>query len=74
MVWCKIKIGVSHGLIGNIYRSPNNSDNENEKMIEKKKWFVTDVIFKSQFDRFGNAYTIDDNDEVKINGDVEKFI
>ena len=27
-----------------------------------------------EFDRFGNAYTIDESDEVKINGDVEKFI
>ena len=27
-----------------------------------------------EFDRFGNPYTIDENDEVKINGDVEKFI
>ena len=27
-----------------------------------------------EFDRFGNPYTIDDTDEVKINGDVEKFI
>ena len=25
-------------------------------------------------DRFGNPYVIDDTDEVKINGDVEKFI
>ncbi len=27
-----------------------------------------------EFDRFGNPYTIDDTDEIKINGDVEKFI
>jgi hypothetical protein len=27
-----------------------------------------------ELDRFGNPYTIDDTDEVKINGDVEKFI
>jgi hypothetical protein len=26
------------------------------------------------FDRFGNVYTINTNDEVKINGDVEKFV
>ena len=26
------------------------------------------------FDRFDNPYEIDDTDEVKINGDVEKFI
>ena len=26
-----------------------------------------------EFDRFGNPYTIDETDEVKINGDVEKF-
>ena len=33
-------------------------------------------FIKSQFppfDRFGNPYTIDETDEVKINGDVEKF-
>ncbi len=27
-----------------------------------------------ELDRFGNPYTIDETDEVKINGDVEKFI
>jgi hypothetical protein len=27
-----------------------------------------------ELDRFGNPYTIDEMDEVKINGDVEKFI
>jgi hypothetical protein len=27
-----------------------------------------------EFDRFGNPYSIGDEDEVKINGDVEKFI
>jgi hypothetical protein len=27
-----------------------------------------------EFDRFGNPYTIDGTDEIKINGDVEKFI
>ena len=27
-----------------------------------------------EFDRFGDPYTINDEDEVKINGDVEKFI
>ena len=27
-----------------------------------------------QFDRFGNIYTLDETDEVKINGDVERFI
>jgi hypothetical protein len=26
-----------------------------------------------ELDRFGNPYTIDETDEVKINGDVEKF-
>ena len=26
-----------------------------------------------EFDRFGNVYTIDENDEVKLEGDVEKF-
>lgn len=33
-------------------------------------------FIRTQFpteDRFGNPYTIDENDEVKINGDVEKF-
>ena len=27
-----------------------------------------------ELDRFGNPYIIDDTDEVKVNGDVEKFI
>ena len=27
-----------------------------------------------EFDRFGDVYVIDETDEVKINGDVEKFI
>jgi hypothetical protein len=27
-----------------------------------------------EFDRFGNPYVIDESDEVKINGDVEKFV
>ena len=27
-----------------------------------------------EFDRFGDPYTINDEDEIKINGDVEKFI
>jgi hypothetical protein len=26
-----------------------------------------------QYDRFGNIYTLDDSDEIKINGDVEKY-
>jgi hypothetical protein len=26
-----------------------------------------------ELDRFGDPYTIDETDEVKINGDVEKF-
>ena len=26
-----------------------------------------------EFDRFGNPYTLDENDEVKINGDLETF-
>jgi hypothetical protein len=33
-------------------------------------------FIRTQFpeeDRFGNPYTIDETDEVKINGDVEKF-
>jgi hypothetical protein len=27
-----------------------------------------------EFDRFGDPYTIGDEDEIKINGDIEKFI
>lgn len=27
-----------------------------------------------EFDRFGNIYTIDETDEVKVNGDIEKFV
>lgn len=27
-----------------------------------------------EFDRFGNTYVIDDSDEIKVNGDIEKFL
>jgi hypothetical protein len=27
-----------------------------------------------ELDRFGNPYRVDETDEVKINGDVEKFV
>jgi hypothetical protein len=43
---------------------------ENDKMIEKKKWFVTDIMFKSQFDRFGNAKNKSNFHTKKEKGDI----
>jgi asparagine synthetase B (glutamine-hydrolysing) len=43
---------------------------ENEVMVEKKKWFVTDVIFKNQFNRFGNAKNKSNFHTKKEKGDI----
>lgn len=43
---------------------------EDEKMMEKKKWFVTDVIFKGQFDRFGNGKNKSNFHTKKEKGDI----
>ena len=50
---------------------------ENDYIVEERgnDFYIKFIkVNFPEFDRFGNAYTIDDNDEVKINGDVEKFI
>ena len=49
---------------------------ENDYIFEQKE---NDFIIKfkktnfPEYDRFGNPYSLDETDEVKINGDVEKF-
>ena len=50
---------------------------ENDYVFEQKGNDFYVKFIKDRFptlDRFGNSYSIDENDEVKINGDVEKFI
>jgi hypothetical protein len=50
---------------------------ENDYVVEQKanNFYLKFIkVNFPEFDRFGNAYTIDESDEVKINGDVEKFI
>jgi hypothetical protein len=50
---------------------------ENDYVLEQKGnnfYLKFKKINFPEFDRFGNPYTIDETDEVKINGDVEKFI
>ena len=50
---------------------------ENDYIFEQKDNDFYLKFIKEKFptlDRFGNPYEIDDTDEVKINGDVEKFI
>jgi tRNA(Ile)-lysidine synthase TilS/MesJ len=43
---------------------------EDGEMIEKKKWFVTDLIFKDQFDRFGNSKNKSNFHTKKEKGDI----
>ena len=50
---------------------------ENDYIFEQKGNDFYLKFIRERFpvlDRFGNPYEIDDTDEVKINGDVEKFI
>ena len=50
---------------------------ENDYIFEQKGNDFYLKFIREKFptlDRFGDAYVIDDSDEVKINGDVEKFI
>lgn len=54
----------------NVNYEQTNFKFENQKMIEKKKWFVTDVIFKNQFDRFGNGKNKSNFHTKKEKGDV----
>ena len=39
-------------------------------MKEKKKWFVTDLLFKKEFDRFGNAKNNSNIHTKKEKGDI----
>lgn len=54
----------------NINYEQTNFKFEDDKMIEKKKWFVTDVIFKEQFDKFGNAKNKSNFHTKKEKGDI----
>jgi hypothetical protein len=50
---------------------------ENDYVVEQKanNFYLKFIkVNFPEFDRFGNTYTVDESDEVKINGDVEKFI
>ena len=49
---------------------------ENDYIFEQKENDFYIRFKKSNFpayDRFGNEYVLDESDEIKINGDVEKF-
>ncbi len=49
---------------------------ENDYYFENKKNDFYIKFIKEKFpqtDRFGNPYVLDETDEIKINGDVEKF-
>ena len=50
---------------------------ENDYIFENKINNFYIKFIKTQFpefDRFGNPYQLDETDEVKINGDLEKFV
>ena len=50
---------------------------ENDYIVEERGNDFYVKFKKSNFpelDRFGNPYRVDETDEVKINGDVEKFV
>jgi hypothetical protein len=50
---------------------------ENDYVVEQKEnnFYLKFIkVNFPEFDRFGNTYIIDETDEVKINGDLEKFI
>jgi len=49
---------------------------ENDYIVENKgnAFYIKFIkVNFPEFDRFGNPYTLDENDEVKINGDLETF-
>lgn len=54
----------------NVNYEQSNFKFENDKMIQKKKWFVTDLLFKTQFDRFGNAKNNSNFHTKKEKGDI----
>jgi hypothetical protein len=50
---------------------------ENDYVFDNKQnnFYIKFIKVKfPEFDRFGNPYELDETDEVKINGDLEKFI
>ena len=50
---------------------------ENDYVVEEKtnNFYLKFIkVNFPEFDRFGTTYILDETDEVKINGDVEKFI
>lgn len=54
----------------NVNYEQSNFKFENDKMVQKKKWFVTDLLFKTQFDRFGNAKNNSNFHTKKEKGDI----
>ena len=50
---------------------------ENDYIFENKESYFYLKFIKTKFpelDRFGNVYELDETDEIKINGDLEKYI
>jgi hypothetical protein len=50
---------------------------ENDYVFDNKQnnFYIKFIKVKfPEFDRFGNPYELDETDEVKINGDLEKFV
>jgi hypothetical protein len=50
---------------------------ENDYVFDNKQnnFYIKFIKAKfPEFDRFGNPYELDETDEVKINGDLEKFV
>ena len=50
---------------------------ENDYMFQNEGSYFYVKFIKSKFpvlDRFGNLYELDETDEIKINGDLEKYI
>jgi hypothetical protein len=50
---------------------------ENDYIFDNKQnnFYIKFIKEKfPEFDRFGNVYQIDETDEIKINGDLEKFV
>ena len=50
---------------------------ENDYIFDNKQnnFYIKFIKAKfPEFDRFGNPYQIDETDEIKINGDLEKFV
>lgn len=54
----------------NVNYEQTNFKLENGKIKEKKKWFVTDLLFKDEFNRFGNAKNKSNFHTKKEKGDI----